>query len=155
MEIPQNKFEGYAIVEIMGHQSAAGFVTTEAFGGVVLFHVVQLEQPPIERTLERNEYIDGHCLWAGSRVRVSRERAECYIGPASIYRMTPCTEEDCLRKQSVKVEVLWRAAPVVVAAAEDGDENPYAKICTSAEVQSEDEQSEDEQSDAEEGDIQF
>ena len=29
----QAKFEGWAIVEVMGHQKYAGFVTTEAYGG--------------------------------------------------------------------------------------------------------------------------
>lgn len=28
----QSKFSGHAVVEVMGHQQHAGFVTTEAFG---------------------------------------------------------------------------------------------------------------------------
>jgi hypothetical protein len=39
----QAKFEGYALVEIMGHQRVAGFVTTEYFGNVAVFHVVMPE----------------------------------------------------------------------------------------------------------------
>lgn len=37
-------FEGYAIVEIMGHQKAAGYVTTQYFGGTAVFRVVQPER---------------------------------------------------------------------------------------------------------------
>jgi len=33
----QAKFEGFALVEIVGHQRVAGFVTTEYFGNVAVF----------------------------------------------------------------------------------------------------------------------
>ncbi len=36
-------FEGYAIVEIMGHQKVSGYVTTQYFGGTAVFRVVQQE----------------------------------------------------------------------------------------------------------------
>ena len=35
----QSRFEGWAIVEMFGHQREAGFVTTESFGPACLFRV--------------------------------------------------------------------------------------------------------------------
>lgn len=37
METEQAKFEGWAIVEMMGHRREIGHVTTEAYGVAVLF----------------------------------------------------------------------------------------------------------------------
>jgi len=38
METPQQAtFNEWAIVEVMGHQTYAGYVTTQAFGAAVLF----------------------------------------------------------------------------------------------------------------------
>ena len=104
-----SKFEGWAIVEIMGHQTAAGYVTTEAFGAVVMFKVVQAELPPEEKVIETPKYLNGEYLPIGSKIRVSRKRAETYIGAGSIYRMTPCTEEEAVRSQPVDIEVIEKA----------------------------------------------
>ena len=115
----QSKFEGYAIVEIMGHQTVAGYVTTEAFGSVVMFRVVQSEVPAEEKTLDRDEYMHGYSLPAGSRVRASRHRAETYVGAASVYRMTPCTEAEASARQPVEFEVLYKAERKALATPED------------------------------------
>ena len=90
----QAKFEGWAIVEVMGHQKYAGFVTTEAYGGAVLFRVDVpglLEQ---ERTLVYGEYVCGRHCSPGAVIR--EEAVQPYtklFGAASIYCITPCTEE--------------------------------------------------------------
>lgn len=118
-ETQQSKFEGYAIVEIMGHQQVSGYVTTEAFGSVVMFRVVQQEIPPTEKLLERTQYVDGEYCPEGSRVRISRERAETYVGVASVYRMTPCTEEQANAAQPATIEVIEKAERKLVTAGVD------------------------------------
>ena len=134
-EVQQSKFEGYAIVEIMGHQMVSGYVTTEAFGSVVMFKVVQQEIPATEKVLDRNQYVDGEYCAVGSRVRISRERAETYVGGGSVYRLTPCTEEQANASQPAKVEIIEKAERVLVAAGidnaivgaeeDDDDESPF------------------------------
>lgn len=68
-DVQQSKFEGWAIVEIFGHQRYAGYVTTEAFGQAVLFRV---EVPPLaerERIAKHYEYSsDGSSIPPGSVV---------------------------------------------------------------------------------------
>ena len=102
-------FQGYAIVEIMGHQRCSGYVETVAFGSVVMFKVTQAELPPQERILEHGQHVNCEYVPGGSKVRMSRERAETYIGAASIYRMTPCTEEEAVKSQPVNIEVIEKA----------------------------------------------
>ena len=111
-------FEGWAIVEIMGHQKVSGYVTTQYFGGTAVFRVVQQEQPPQESVLDRDQWLDGALLYAGSKVRISRERAETFVAASSLYRMTPCTEEQANKSQPVKIEVLERAERKALTAAE-------------------------------------
>jgi len=57
----QAKFEGWAVVEIMGHNREIGFVTTEYFGGPALFRVDQPEFPEreYEYPLERYSSTEG------------------------------------------------------------------------------------------------
>jgi len=74
----QSKFEGWAIVEVMGHNAFQGFVTTESFGGTVLFRVDVPEIP--QQTTE-----------AGTREAVPAFTK--LIGAGSIYCITPCTED--------------------------------------------------------------
>jgi hypothetical protein len=91
---PQAKFEGYAVVEIMGHNIEIGYVTTEYFGGPALFRV---DQPPFEAreyTLTRPEWIGDTFCGVGSVVqREAFPGKTVFVGPSSIFRMTPCTEE--------------------------------------------------------------
>lgn len=122
-EQQQAKFEGFAIVEIMGHQTAAGYVTTEYFGNVGVFRVVQQEQPAEELTLPRDGSFDGHYLYAGSKVRISRPRAECLIAVSSLYRLTPCTEDEANKSQPKTVEILERAERKVLASVADDDDD--------------------------------
>lgn len=118
-EQQQANFEGFAIVQQMGHKTVAGYVTTEYFGGVAVFHVVQQEQPPEEITTVRDGSVDGHWLYAGSKVRISRPRAEEYIAVASLYSMTPCTEAEANAKQPRTVEILERAERKALASSVD------------------------------------
>ena len=46
-QVNQAKFEGWARVEVMGHQSHTGFVTTEAYGQAVMFRIDTPEIPAV------------------------------------------------------------------------------------------------------------
>src|SRR5580698_405506 len=90
----QGVFEGWAVVELFGHSQEIGFVTTEAYGGAVLFRVDRPELIEREYTLERPEYIDYQTVPKGSKVKRSGLPAKSrLIGPAAIYALNPCTEE--------------------------------------------------------------
>jgi len=102
MENDQAKFDGWAIVELMGHQREAGFVTTEAYGQAVLFRVDVPEIPEREEVLLRDEWNDqssdgiasGNYLRAGSKVLRTKVPARSrLISPSAIYAINPCTEE--------------------------------------------------------------
>jgi hypothetical protein len=90
----QAKFEGWAIVEQMGHNRYAGFVTTEYFGGTALFRIDVPALEERERTTKRPEYdSDGRYLPAGVKVKESAVQGYTkYIGPSSLFALTPCTE---------------------------------------------------------------
>ncbi len=94
----QSKFEGWAIVEVMGHQRFAGFVTTESYGGAVLFRVDVPDLAEKEETTLYHEYSDEHSGYqhipAGSKVvRAGVSGFSKLFGAASIYCISPCTEE--------------------------------------------------------------
>lgn len=128
----QAKFEGWAIVEVMGHQKyAVGFVTTEAYVGAVLFRVDVPGLQARPRTLEWNEYISGRSYLAGTIV--VEEAVQPFtklFGAGSIYCITPCTEEvarkateeGTIRKHNLlSVPSLPAAAAAFVDAYEGGD----------------------------------
>ena len=99
MEDQQAQFSGWARVEVMGHQTHIGFVKTEAYGGTVLFRIDMPEMPEREFVLQEPGYVQQSptCTqWvrAGATVRrAARPGASVLVGAASIYRITPCTEE--------------------------------------------------------------
>jgi hypothetical protein len=97
-EVQQAKFEGWAVVEMMGHRKETGFVVTEAFGQAVLFRV---DTPglPAERefVLESPEYavFNGVRRWCPAGTKVTRAASEpksCLVAPSSLYAINPCTE---------------------------------------------------------------
>lgn len=58
METQSNStFEGWAVVELFGHQREVGFVTTQVFGAAVLFRIDTPELSDREYTLERPEQV--------------------------------------------------------------------------------------------------
>lgn len=98
MNEEQAKFDGWARVEVMGHQTHIGYVRTEAYGQAVLFRIDTPELPEREYILESPAYSGGGWLPAGSKVQ--RPAAEGYsvlVGANSIYRIFPCTEAAALR----------------------------------------------------------
>lgn len=97
MDQPQAKFEGWAVVEMMGHQREIGFVTTEYFGAAAMFRVDTPALPEREFELKRPEYIGGRWTPAGSKVkRVAIPAKSRLVSPGSLYAITPCTEETAL-----------------------------------------------------------
>jgi len=95
MSEKQATFEGWAIVEVFGHQRYAGFVTTEAFGQAVLFRV---DVPPLaerERITKHYGYDDGGTsVPPGSTVKEGAVQGYTkFFGPGAIYAMTPCTQD--------------------------------------------------------------
>ena len=99
METEQAKFEGWAIVEMMGHQREIGYVTTEAYGVAVLFRIDVPEIPAYEFVLKRPEYgSDGlggeRYLPVGTKVqRQGTPGRSRLVSPAALYAMNPCTHE--------------------------------------------------------------
>lgn len=93
-EQQQSKFEGYAIVEIMGHNREIGYVTTEYFGGPALFRVDSPGLPERDYTTTRPQWIGDVHTQAGTVVRREATPGKtAYVGPQAVFRLTPCTKE--------------------------------------------------------------
>jgi hypothetical protein len=89
----QNEFKGWAKVEVMGHQSHVGYVTTETFGSAVLFRIDQPRMESTRETLESAAWIGDVYAGIGSEVeRAEIEPSSVLVGSASIYRIIPCDE---------------------------------------------------------------
>jgi len=98
MEEGQAKFEGWAVVEMMGHQRVVGFVTTEHYGAAALFRVDTPELPEREFQTKQPGYVDGKWAPAGATVRRPLSPPQTkLVGPGSIYAITPCTEETAMK----------------------------------------------------------
>lgn len=94
----QAKFEGWAVVEIMGHNKEIGFVTTQYFGGPALFRVDQPALPDREYELVRPQWIDDKLCDVGTKVqRQAIPGKTVYVGPPAIFRITPCSQETAMR----------------------------------------------------------
>ena len=97
-DVKQASFEGWAVVEMMGHRKEIGFVTTQAFGQAVLFRVDSPELPEREYTLESPEYARHNGTgerWCPTGTKVKREASparSCLVAPSSLYAINPCTE---------------------------------------------------------------
>lgn len=98
MDEGQAAFDGWAVVEVFGHQRYAGYVTTQAFGQAVLFRI---EVPPLderERETKHYEYVNGHTVPPGSTVKESAVQGYTKLfGTGAIYGITPCTQEAALK----------------------------------------------------------
>lgn len=102
-EVKQSSFEGWAVVEMMGHRKEIGFVTTQAFGQAVLFRVDVPELPEREFILESPEYANANgegLRWCpvGTKVKRGANPARsCLVAPSSLYAINPCSEEAALK----------------------------------------------------------
>ncbi len=97
-DVQQARFDGWAIVDVLGHQRYVGYVTTEAYGQAVLFRVDVPALEERERVTERPGYITGQG-YAPAGTIVKEGAVAGYtklIGSGSIYTLTPCTKEAAL-----------------------------------------------------------
>lgn len=86
-------FEGWAKIELMGHNTLVGYVTTRYFGPAALFQIDVPGAAEREETLDRGSFIDDRWCPAGSVVkREAIPSASPMVGPTTIYRLTPCSE---------------------------------------------------------------
>lgn len=126
-EEKQASFEGWAKVEVMGHQSHIGFVRTEAYGQAVMFRIDTPELPEREYTLTRPEYVAGSWTPAGAKVqRGKTEGVTVLVGAGSIYRICPCSEAAAMTaiEQNGRAEMKLIELPAsksLAAAAESRD----------------------------------
>ena len=94
----QASFNGWARVEVMGHQTHIGFVRTEAYGQAVMFRIDTPELPEREYVLEEPAYVDSRWTPAGAKVqRAATPGCSVLVGAGSIYRIIPCSEVAALR----------------------------------------------------------
>ena len=93
METPA-QFEGWAIVELFGHQREIGFVTTRYFGTACMFQVDAPELPERDSILDTPQYVNGKWTPAGAKVQKKSAPARSrLLGPGSIYALNPCSEQ--------------------------------------------------------------
>jgi len=89
----QAEFAGWAVLEIMGHQRYAGYVTTQAFGQAVLFRVDVPELPEREETLQHSRWMDDRLCPPETVVKADALPGYTkFFGAGSIYCLTPCDE---------------------------------------------------------------
>jgi hypothetical protein len=96
-ETQQAKFEGWAIVDVLGHQRYVGYVTTEAYGAAVLFRVDVPALEERERVTKRPGYAGDRYCPAGTTVKEGAVAGYSkLIGSGSIYSISPCTKDAAL-----------------------------------------------------------
>jgi hypothetical protein len=92
------QFEGWAILEIFGHQKYAGYVKTEYYGTACMFRCDVPPLPERERVTRSGCYVKGgefdrEYAPAGSTVKESATPGYSKLfGVGAIYSMTPCDE---------------------------------------------------------------
>lgn len=93
-ETTQNHFEGWAVLEIMGHNKFSGYVTTVVYGSTAFFRIDVPEVPKRERKTPYDSFIQDVRVPGGSVVTEAPVQAFTKIfGAGSIYCLTPCTEK--------------------------------------------------------------
>lgn len=128
-ETNQSEFKGWARVEVMGHQTHIGYVTTQAFGQAVMFRVDQPAIESAEETLERPEWVGDTYAHPGSVVkRGDIEAATVLVGSGSIYRIIPCDQAAAMKAIRASVRpplMIVRLAEALHIAGAVADQDPY------------------------------
>ena len=98
MEQTGAKFEGWAVIELFGHNKEAGLVTTEYFGDRAMFRIDVPQLPERDITLKLEEYLEADGKYRmvpkGSIVRREAVAARTrLVNPGAVYALNPCTEE--------------------------------------------------------------
>ncbi len=125
-EQQQPAFDGWALVEQMGHNRYAGKISEFVLGGASL---IRIEVPEIpERTEGHEVWEDGRYVMK-PRVIPGRQGFTKFIGPASIFAITPCTEEvaraaaEQMRAEPITC-VQMPERPAIAAAIGESDTDP-------------------------------
>ncbi len=139
-EQQQASFEGWAVVEMMGHRREIGFVTTQAFGQAVMFRVDTPELPEREYTLTAPEYAEtepGIRQWCAAGTKVKRPATparSCLVAPGSLYAMNPCSEEAAraaiehsTARPLIALDIPPR--PALASGIIDGDDHDDSDLC--------------------------
>lgn len=132
-EQTQASFNGFAKVEVMGHQSHIGYVTTEAYGQAVMFRIDQPEVPESEDTLTESDWIGNQRVPVGTVVKREKiESISVLVGSGSIYRIIPCTEAVAMKairdgqRRPLSVVRLPESAAIAAPVESDGNEDEYS-----------------------------
>lgn len=96
----ERTFDGWAMLELLGHRRHFGRVTTVTLGGAPMIHIVALE-------------------W-DTGAKATKER-EHYYAPSALYGLTPCTEEEA--RAAVKPTIYDYANQLT-----DGDDSDLGPI---------------------------
>lgn len=119
-EQQQANFEGWAIVEMMGHQTEIGFVTTQAFGQAVMFRIDTPGLPEREFVLNAPAWVDvgeDGRSWVNEGAKIKRAASPArsrLVSPGALYAINPCTEEaarTAIEKSVARPLVLIEAPP--------------------------------------------
>jgi hypothetical protein len=90
-------FSGWALVELMGHQREAGYVTTQYFGDKAMFQIDVPEIPSRQETLTRPQWSERDAdglLPAGTVVEKAAIPGRTrLVNPSAVYALNPATEE--------------------------------------------------------------
>lgn len=90
-------FEGWALIELFGHQREAGFVTTQYFGDKAMFQVDVPEIPAQQETIKTPRWADRDAdglLSAGTVIENQAVPGRTRIvSPGAIYAINPATED--------------------------------------------------------------
>lgn len=128
----QNKFSGWARVEVMGHVTHIGYVTTEYYGSASFFRVDTPGLPEREFKLEKPMFLDGEQYDIGTVVRRDgTQPVSVLVGAGSIYRILPMSEDEAKlsidrltsRPLAIVSGIKRGAARMIESADEDEDES--------------------------------
>jgi hypothetical protein len=94
MEQSGAQFEGWAVIELFGHQKEAGFVTTQYFGDKAMFQVDVPELPACEETITEPQWGDAGLMPVGTVVAKQAVPGRTrLVNPGAVYAMNPATED--------------------------------------------------------------
>jgi hypothetical protein len=97
-EQDQATFDGWAILEIFGHQRYAGRVKTEAYGQSVFWRIDVPPLEPRERISTCYECIGNTSCPPGTIVQEKAVQGYSKLfGSGAIYCLTPCTQEAAMK----------------------------------------------------------
>lgn len=120
------KFEGWALVELFGHQREAGYVTTQYYGDKAMFQIDIPEVPARQETLTRPNWEGPRMLPIGSVIeREAVAGRTRLVNPGAVYAMNPATEEAVraavAASGSREIKVLSLPEGKQLAAPDEGD----------------------------------